>query len=202
MKVSETDNRFKTGFPKPITGLPKTPLLTSLVVWLCFEPVHLMLEIRSSSILIQSSFIRRYISPMSIWTGITWQWLFLLSGSLVLKKVKFNSTLEHEYISNFKILQGAFKKTSVDKVKESFPRSHGYIFTCYKLNRLMAISLYYIFMVRIVFLCVYNYGLLLVMVCSLSMNSHLSICTICGLQAKGFKTTTVCCTWCIMQQVT
>lgn len=40
----------------------------------------------------------------------------LFPGSLVLKKVKFNSTLEHEYINNFKILQGAFKKTTVDKI--------------------------------------------------------------------------------------
>jgi len=32
MKVSKTNNRFKTGFPKPITGLPKKPLLTSLVL--------------------------------------------------------------------------------------------------------------------------------------------------------------------------
>ncbi len=31
MKVSKTDNRFKTGFPKPITGLPKKPILTSLI---------------------------------------------------------------------------------------------------------------------------------------------------------------------------
>src|SRR6218665_2331044 len=31
MKVNKTDNRFKTGFPKPITGLPKKPILTSLV---------------------------------------------------------------------------------------------------------------------------------------------------------------------------
>ena len=31
MKVSKTDNRVKTGFPKPITGLPKKPILTSLV---------------------------------------------------------------------------------------------------------------------------------------------------------------------------
>ena len=30
MKVSKTDNRFKTVFPKPITGLPKKPILTSL----------------------------------------------------------------------------------------------------------------------------------------------------------------------------
>jgi len=31
MKVRKTDNRFKTGFPKPITGLPKKPILTSLL---------------------------------------------------------------------------------------------------------------------------------------------------------------------------
>ena len=40
----------------------------------------------------------------------------LISGSVVLKKVKLNSTLEHENINNFKMLQGAFKKTGVDKV--------------------------------------------------------------------------------------
>jgi len=32
MKVSKTNNRFKTGFPKPITGLSKNPILTSLVI--------------------------------------------------------------------------------------------------------------------------------------------------------------------------
>lgn len=41
-------------------------------------------------------------------------------GSVVLKKVKMNSTLEHEYINNFKVLQGAFKKASVDKVELYF----------------------------------------------------------------------------------
>lgn len=38
----------------------------------------------------------------------------------MLKKVKMNSTLEHEYINNFKVLQGAFKKASVDKVELNF----------------------------------------------------------------------------------
>ena len=33
MKVSKTDNQFKTIFPKPITSLPKQPILISLV-WL------------------------------------------------------------------------------------------------------------------------------------------------------------------------
>jgi len=35
---------------------------------------------------------------------------------VMLKKVKFNTNLEHEYINNFKILQAAFKKMNVDKV--------------------------------------------------------------------------------------
>lgn len=43
-----------------------------------------------------------------------------------LKKVKFHSKLEHEYIQNFKIIQEAFKKQNVDKVRRildmgSFP---------------------------------------------------------------------------------
>jgi len=33
-----------------------------------------------------------------------------------MKKVKWSSKLEHEYIANFKILQESFKKTGVDKV--------------------------------------------------------------------------------------
>ncbi|XP_069163536.1 microtubule-associated protein RP/EB family member 1 isoform X2 [Procambarus clarkii] len=40
----------------------------------------------------------------------------LFPGSIVLKKVKFNTNLEHEYINNFKILQYAFKKLQVDKI--------------------------------------------------------------------------------------
>ena len=38
------------------------------------------------------------------------------SGSIPLKKVKFSTNLEHEYIQNFKILQAAFNKLNVDKV--------------------------------------------------------------------------------------
>ena len=33
-----------------------------------------------------------------------------------LKKVKFKTKLEHEYIQNFKVLQASFKKMAVDKV--------------------------------------------------------------------------------------
>merc|ERR1719266_2247235 len=33
----------------------------------------------------------------------------LFPGSVMLKKVKFNTKLEHEYINNFKVLQNAFK---------------------------------------------------------------------------------------------
>ena len=40
----------------------------------------------------------------------------LFPGSVPMKRVKFRTNLEHEYIQNFKILQGAFKKMNVDKV--------------------------------------------------------------------------------------
>ncbi|KAG8236852.1 hypothetical protein J437_LFUL017217 [Ladona fulva] len=40
----------------------------------------------------------------------------LFTGSINLKKVKFKTNLEHEYIQNFKILQASFKKMGVDKV--------------------------------------------------------------------------------------
>jgi len=35
----------------------------------------------------------------------------------MVKKVKFKTNLEHEYIQNFKLLQGCFKKLNVDKVR-------------------------------------------------------------------------------------
>ena len=41
--------------------------------------------------------------------------IFLL-GSVPLKRVKYNSNLEYEHITNFKILQAAFKKMNVDQV--------------------------------------------------------------------------------------
>ena len=34
-----------------------------------------------------------------------------------MRKVKLKTNLEHEYIQNFKLLQGAFKKMHVDKVR-------------------------------------------------------------------------------------
>merc|ERR1719397_424593 len=40
----------------------------------------------------------------------------LFPGSIPMKKVKFTTKLEHEYIQNFKILQAAFKKMNVDKI--------------------------------------------------------------------------------------
>ncbi|XP_075216900.1 microtubule-associated protein RP/EB family member 1 isoform X3 [Lycorma delicatula] len=40
----------------------------------------------------------------------------LFPGSVVMKRIKFRTNLEHEYIQNFKILQAAFKKMNVDKV--------------------------------------------------------------------------------------
>lgn len=39
----------------------------------------------------------------------------LFPGSIALKKVKFRTNLEHEYIQNFKLFQGAFKKVGCDK---------------------------------------------------------------------------------------
>jgi len=40
----------------------------------------------------------------------------LFPGCVQLKKVKFQTKLEHEYIQNFKILQASFKKMEVEKV--------------------------------------------------------------------------------------
>ena len=40
----------------------------------------------------------------------------LFPGCILLKKVKFQAKLEHEYIHNFKVLQAAFKRMNVDKV--------------------------------------------------------------------------------------
>lgn len=40
----------------------------------------------------------------------------LFSNSVPLKRVKFKTNLEHEYIQNFKILQAGFKKMGVEKI--------------------------------------------------------------------------------------
>lgn len=40
----------------------------------------------------------------------------LFPGSVILKRIKFKTNLEHEYIQNFKILQAAFKKMQVEKI--------------------------------------------------------------------------------------
>ncbi|GLV40397.1 Eb1 [Carabus blaptoides fortunei] len=40
----------------------------------------------------------------------------LFPGSVPLKRIKFKTNLEHEYIQNFKILQAAFKKMGVEKI--------------------------------------------------------------------------------------
>lgn len=39
-----------------------------------------------------------------------------ISGTIQLKKIKFSTKLEHEYIQNYKILQSSFGKLGVDKV--------------------------------------------------------------------------------------
>ena len=45
-----------------------------------------------------------------------------------MKKVKFTTKLEHEYIQNFKILQAAFKKMNVDKVSDRWCHDQWYSF--------------------------------------------------------------------------
>uniref|UniRef100_A0A3Q3FWA0 Microtubule-associated protein RP/EB family member 3 n=1 Tax=Labrus bergylta TaxID=56723 RepID=A0A3Q3FWA0_9LABR len=40
----------------------------------------------------------------------------LFPGCILMKKVKFNAKLEHEYIQNFKVLQASFKRMNVDKI--------------------------------------------------------------------------------------
>merc|ERR1719411_59247 len=40
----------------------------------------------------------------------------LFPGTVHLKKVKFNTKLEHEYINKFKVLQNSFKSVNVDKI--------------------------------------------------------------------------------------
>merc|ERR1712109_108878 len=40
----------------------------------------------------------------------------LFPNCVQLKKVKFRTKLEHEYIQNFKVLQASFKKMTVDKI--------------------------------------------------------------------------------------
>lgn len=40
----------------------------------------------------------------------------LFPGSVPVKRIKYRTNLEHEYIQNFKVLQGAFKKMNVEKV--------------------------------------------------------------------------------------
>uniref|UniRef100_A0A8C1ZYU0 Microtubule-associated protein, RP/EB family, member 3b n=1 Tax=Cyprinus carpio TaxID=7962 RepID=A0A8C1ZYU0_CYPCA len=40
----------------------------------------------------------------------------LFPGCIMLKRVKFQAKLEHDYIQNFKVLQSAFKRINVDKI--------------------------------------------------------------------------------------
>lgn len=46
--------------------------------------------------------------------------VLVIADCVQLKKVKFRTKLEHEYIQNFKVLQAAFKKMGVDKVSMQF----------------------------------------------------------------------------------
>lgn len=62
--------------------------------------------------------LSQYTKVEELCTGSAYcQFMDMLFPEVVmLKKVKFNTNLEHEYISNFKILQSAFKKMNVDKI--------------------------------------------------------------------------------------
>ena len=51
----------------------------------------------------------------------------LFPSSLPLRKVKFGAKLEHEYIHNFKLLQVAFKKLTVDKVSNNSSELHVHV---------------------------------------------------------------------------
>ena len=55
-------------------------------------------------------FAKRYHDTNKIVTS-----LRLSSGSVAIKRIKFDTKLEHEYIQNFKLLQAAFTKLNVDK---------------------------------------------------------------------------------------
>ena len=55
----------------------------------------------------------------------------LFPGSISLKKVKFGTNLEHEFIQNFKILQNSFKKMNVDKVSTKGRYLDGNIYKCF-----------------------------------------------------------------------
>lgn len=46
----------------------------------------------------------------------------------MLKKIKYNAKLEHEYIQNFKVLQASFKRMNVDKVRKWFVLYSSYIY--------------------------------------------------------------------------
>jgi len=52
----------------------------------------------------------------------------LFPNSVPLKRVKFKTNLEHEYIQNFKILQGGFKKMNVDKVSKQLYCRYLYLY--------------------------------------------------------------------------
>lgn len=53
----------------------------------------------------------------------------LFPGCILLKKVKFQAKLEHEYIHNFKVLQAAFKRMNVDKVSLVLNLTSGHMWT-------------------------------------------------------------------------
>uniref|UniRef100_A0A8C4R9W7 Microtubule-associated protein RP/EB family member 1 n=1 Tax=Eptatretus burgeri TaxID=7764 RepID=A0A8C4R9W7_EPTBU len=67
---------------------------------------------------INDSLQLNYIKIEQLCSGVAYcQFMdMLFPGCLNLKKVKFLAKLEHEYITNFKVLQAAFKSKHVDKI--------------------------------------------------------------------------------------
>lgn len=47
-----------------------------------------------------------------------YNFIYCCVGSITMKKIKFCTKLEHEFIQNFKSLQTCFKKVGVDKVRQ------------------------------------------------------------------------------------
>lgn len=70
----------------------------------------------------------------------------LFPGSVPLKRVKFKTNLEHEYIQNFKVLQAGFKKMGVEKVK-----TKQFLFQCCFLLHILDSLLFFCYVIQLFF---------------------------------------------------
>ena len=100
--------------------------LPTVSSWTCFFqvklgtfcPIWIFWLISGLFVIHFLAFIQSYKHLYKVFHVLLW-WLnndFIFVGSISLKKVKFATNLEHEFIQNFKILQNSFKKMNVDKV--------------------------------------------------------------------------------------